>query len=157
MCNSKLFMDHGFVDLENTSNELPVYLPLNYYDPLYKVKSKYFYKHTSKEFNLTTNLKTQDMHDFISWVRYTEFEGEESELNKARILKTEAEFPDWSDNKNPWGLENEIKVWQKIGEVADERLARYPTTYDEDAEFLKNVNAMTKNHRNCVKLRMGEK
>ena len=38
------------------------------------------------------------------------------------------------------GLDNEIKVWLKIGALADEALSKYPTTYLEDLDLLEKDN-----------------
>ncbi len=38
--------------------------------------------------------------------------------------------------KSALGLDNEIKVWTQIGSIATQKLAKYPTTYDEDMILL---------------------
>jgi hypothetical protein len=51
---------------------------------------------------------------------------------------------------------NERKVWERIRQMSEEALARYPQTLAEDYEILKRTD-LTFNERNCTLFRSGEK
>ena len=56
---------------------------------------------------------------------------------------------------SPISLQNEVKVIEKLREMALEGMAKYPNTLEEDAEILKGE--LTENQRNCTLMRQGEK
>ena len=56
--------------------------------------------------------------------------------------------------------ENEAAAWKLISKVADEALAQYPTTLEEDVQILAKDNAehsLAQNKRNCVLYRKMDK
>jgi hypothetical protein len=57
-------------------------------------------------------------------------------------------------------LEQEVKVWEKVRELCEDQLAKYPTSLKADLELLEKDEAsqkLTSNERNCVLFRVGEK
>lgn len=132
------------------------------------------------KFRVVDTLGEKIMYEFISWLRYVEFEGDAavlylakneaiSEAQKKRQNQQadsdDSDDVDLSDcfkakNIKPWGLENEIKVWRRIDSLVDASLAKYETTYQEDLDLLAKDDqekCLTYNQRNCVLFRSGEK
>ena len=57
-------------------------------------------------------------------------------------------------------INNEIKTWNKISEVCQSMLDKYPTSFEDDQKILDDDDAnhnLTQNQRNCVLYRHGEK
>ena len=85
------------------------------------------------------------MHDFISWCRYGEFDGDMAQLylykNEAiieaqkRKMHNESDSDQSQDTKNVFkgtnlkviNIENETRVWNKIAGLVKESLAKYDT------------------------------
>lgn len=60
--------------------------------------------------------------------------------------------------EKPFGIENETRVWKKVGMLVDEALSKYPTSYEEDLDILKEEKrSLSQNERNCVTFRSEEK
>ena len=74
------------------------------------------------------------MVNFINWLRIVVFNEDSQDLVIPKVAKFW--ISGWAQNVNPWGLENEINVWLKIEELADEALSGYEYTYEEDLELL---------------------
>ena len=101
------------------------------------------------KFRVVENLEERVMMEFISWIRYCEFEGD---LAVLYLAKNEAindyqrkrngnkgrESDDSDDidlqdvfkgtSMNAINLENETKVWLRIQKLVTESMSRYPTT-----------------------------
>ena len=57
-------------------------------------------------------------------------------------------------------LENETQAWELIYQIANDYLARYPTTLEEDYSILDKERRdpiLTTNKRNCISYRYTEK
>lgn len=54
-------------------------------------------------------------------------------------------------------VENELKAWAYIREIAERYLGWYPNTLEEDIELLSNDKALSFNQKNCILYRKGEK
>ena len=59
-------------------------------------------------------------------------------------------------------LQTEVNAWTKTLELAKTSIGKYPTTYQEDLDLLKKIEAgempeVTYNKKNCLLLRIGEK
>ena len=58
---------------------------------------------------------------------------------------------------NSLSVDNECKVLRKLKEICTKELSRYPTSYQEDYQILKNEQEITLNSKNCIIIRMSEK
>jgi len=108
--------------------------------------------------NYAENQKTNDK--YLGYLRFIEHEGD---LN----LVGEYFTPAVVDTKvckstrrklrmPPVSIENEKKMLTKLRFIADKCLKKYPQTYEEDQELLKD-KALSFNKRNCLVMRSGEK
>lgn len=111
------------------------------------------------------------MIDFISFIRIAVYEGDDSQLllakNEAKhrnYQKSEfwedEDFSEWAMNSNPWGLENETKVWLMIDSLVDQFLSIYDTTYQQDLELIEKDDkkkCLDRNQRNYILDRADEK
>lgn len=160
---------------------MPISVPLRKEDPLLEIKLKLINEQKAfMKFRVVDTLGEKIMYEFISWLRYVEFEGDAavlylakneaiSEAQKRRANQNQdsddSDDVDLADcfkakNIKPWGLENEIKVWLKIDSLVDASLAKYDTTYQEDLDVLAKDDqekCLTYNQRNCILFRSGEK
>ena len=119
----------------------------------------------------------------ISWARYVVFEDEPTALYLARNEKisevkqkreqmkkndSDEDSDDLLDlqdvfkghNIKPHSVANEIAAWQLIKTVAIETAKGYPQTLEEDKEMIAKDEQeafLTRNQRNCVLFRIGEK
>ena len=174
-------MNYGFINLDNDANEVPISVYLKKEDPLFEIKLKLINEQKPfMKFRVVDTLGEKIMYEFISWLRYVEFEGDAALLYLAKNdaigeaqKKRQNQNPDSDDsddvdfsdcfkakNIKPWGLENEIRVWLRIDALVDASLAKYETTYQEDLDLLakdEQEKCLTYNQRNCILFRSGEK
>ena len=122
---------------------VPISVFLDKDDPLLETKLKFTKNHKSKTFTAVATLEDQIMIDFISWIRIAVFSGSEQQFLEGMEKSAENpnewdddELSEWAKNTNPWGLENEIKVWDKIDEIVTDQLSIYDSTYEEDLMLL---------------------
>lgn len=140
-------MNYGFINLNNDANEVPLVVYLNKEDPGYDIKLKLINEQRNyMKFRVVENLEEKIMAEFLSWVRYCEYEGDLALLylakneaineyqrkrqnNKARD-SDDSDDVDLQDvfkgtSMNAINLENETKVWQRISSLVDDSLKKY--------------------------------
>ena len=57
-------------------------------------------------------------------------------------------------------MENELKVWKTVGQLAQEALSKYSTSAEQDYDLLqkdREEGTLSNNERNCIKFRQNEK
>jgi hypothetical protein len=136
--------------LNNDANEVPLLVQLNKEDPGYEIKMKLI-NETQKnflKFRVVDNLEDRVMAEFLSWLRYSEYEGDLAVLYLAKNEaineyqrkrghnKRDSDDSDDVDlqdvfkgtTMNAINLENETKVWLRIARLATESMKRYETT-----------------------------
>ena len=59
-------------------------------------------------------------------------------------------------NIEPISIENEYKTMSLLKELCEDKLSKYPNTYEHDLQLLKDPN-LTYNQRNCILYRSSEK
>lgn len=163
-CNSRYFLNYGFVLENNDRNEIPIKLDLNMDDPLYSVKAKLMDNKPRKIIRLPVELNTQSVDDFFAYLRLIEYEGNPMNLYKFAFKSSHKAYSysyDFYEFFNmphvpPISAKNEAAVLHRVVDMCTELLGKYPSTYEEDVEMLKG-SEMTSNQRNCVVMRMGEK
>jgi len=78
-------LNYGYINLPNDADEVPIQVSLNKDDPGYDMKLKLinekkpFYK-----FRVVETLDETIMYEFISWIRYVEFDGDLAQLYLAK-------------------------------------------------------------------------
>jgi len=84
-CNSRFFLNYGFINLNNDANEVPMLIYLNKNDQAFDVKLKLINETKPwTKFRVVENLDERVMTEFISWVRFTEFDGDMAQLYLAK-------------------------------------------------------------------------
>jgi len=164
-CNSRFFLNYGFIVENNDANEVPIKIKLDESDELYTVKQKLVNYADSKTIRVSEDLNEKNMTHFFSYLRFAEFKGDAMTLYKFQFQQSttkrseddEEESAFQGTNIPPYSIENEKAVLNRIQEMAEAQLKKYPTTYEEDLKILETQKDMTFNQRNCVLMRSGEK
>ena len=74
-CNSRFFLNYGFINLNNDANEVPIKVHYNTDDQFIAVKKEMINDNSDfKKFRVVENLEDKVMHEFISWLRFVEFD-----------------------------------------------------------------------------------
>lgn len=91
-CNSRFFLNYGFINLNNDANEVPIVVQLDPSEVGYEIKVKL--KNDRKDsikFRVVENLHEQVMVDFMCFLRYCVYDGDLAHLYLAKnIANTEA-------------------------------------------------------------------
>ena len=74
-CNSRFFLNYGFINLNNDANEVPIKVFYNLDDKMKQVKQDML-KDTSdfKKFRVVDNFNERVMQEFLSWLRFVEYD-----------------------------------------------------------------------------------
>ena len=84
-CNSRFFLNYGFINLNNDANEVPMLVYLNKNDPSFDVKLKLINETKAfTKFRVVDNLEEKVMSEFISWLRFVVFDGDMALLYLAK-------------------------------------------------------------------------
>lgn len=125
-----------------------------------------------KKFRVTDNFNENVMHEFMSWLRFVEFDENITLLIDYQARASTQAKPEDSDSDDghddpnrgfkakdlpPLSIRNEQKVLLRMKLEATKLLSGYPQTYEEDLEILENNKDLTFNTRNAVLMRSGEK
>ena len=74
-CNSRFLLNYGFINLNNDANEVPIKVRYNEDDSLVGVKKEMINDPTDfKKFRVVDNLEDKVMHEFLSWLRFVEYD-----------------------------------------------------------------------------------
>jgi protein-histidine N-methyltransferase len=74
-CNSRFLLNYGFINLDNDANEVPIRISYNEDDPLITVKKEMINDLADfKKFRVVDNLEDKIMHEFLSWIRFVEYD-----------------------------------------------------------------------------------
>ena len=174
-CNSRFFLNYGFINLNNDANEFPLKVYYNVDDPMKQVKQDMIKDRSEfKKFRVVENLEDKIMHEFFSWLRFVEYDEnitliyqyQSAAMTAAkrqhRNDDSESEEEDTTKGFKakdlpPLSIRNERKVLEKIYMMAKDAYDKYETTLEEDAKILEERQDLTFNERNCVLYRSGEK
>ena len=164
-CNSRFFLNYGFIVENNDANEVPIKIELDTNDPLYTAKLKLTGYNAAKTIRVSEDLGEKNMAHFFSYMRFVEFQGDPMVLYKFQFQQSSTKKPDEDDEETayqgtnipPISVENEARVLHQIMLKAQTQYKRYPMTYEEDVAILETKKDMTFNQRNCILMRSGEK
>lgn len=74
-CNSRFFLNYGYINLNNDANEIPIKVYYNPDDQYVKVKKEMINDHMEyKKFRVVENFEERIMHEFLSWLRFVEYD-----------------------------------------------------------------------------------
>eukprot|EP00742_Colponemidia_sp_Colp-10_P009493 GILJ01010354.1.p1 GENE.GILJ01010354.1~~GILJ01010354.1.p1 ORF type:complete len:607 (-),score=103.19 GILJ01010354.1:130-1950(-) len=169
-CNSRFFLNYGFLAEDNESNEVSIHLDLNPEDPNIRLKRVLLADlPTQRQFNIPKDLSEKSVQELFAYLRFVTMvdpdikqipillqtcseeltlENREGEPVTKRVLRV-GQIP-------PLSIRNEMMVLEFLKQKCIELLARYPHTLEEDMALLQNPD-LTTNQRNCVLMRAGEK
>lgn len=164
-CNSRFFLNYGFIVENNDANEVPLKIELDPLDPLYDAKMKIVGYNSSKKIRVSEDLTEKNMQHFFSFARFAVFAGDPMKLYTYQFQQNAVKKSDEDDdevtyqctNITPISIENEKKVLSLILTLSLELLKKYPTKYEEDLQILATNKDLTFNQRNAVLMRSGEK
>ena len=165
-CNSRFFLNYGFIVENNDANEVPIKIQLDEGDELYTAKQKLINYSDPKTIRVSEDLAEKNMMDFFSYLRFAEFRGDPMVLYKCQFQQSSRKKSDEDEdyyetykgtNVPPLSIENETDVLQRIQKLAESQLKKYPTTLEEDQKILETNKSLDFNQRNCVLMRSGEK
>lgn len=172
-CNSRFFLNYGFIVENNDGNEVPIKIFYPESDDKKEMKKEMINDASElKKFRVTDNFNENIMHEFMSWLRFVEFDENITLLidYQARAATQnqiqDSDSDDGIDDPNkgfkakdlpPLSVRNEQKVLLRMKLEATKLLKNYPTSYEEDLDILENNKDLTFNTRNAVLMRSGEK
>ena len=172
-CNSRFFLNYGFIVENNDGNEVPIKVYYPESDDKKEMKKEMINDHSDfKKFRVTDNFNENIMHEFMSWLRFVEFDENITLLidYQARAATQspmqDSDSDDAADDPNrgfkakdlpPLSVRNEQKVLLRMKLEATKLLGNYPQTYEEDLEILEKDEGLTFNTRNALLMRSGEK
>ena len=74
-CNSRFFLNYGFINLNNDANEVPLKVFYNPDDALKQIKQDMIQDRSEfKKFRVVDNFEDRIMHEFFSWLRFVEYD-----------------------------------------------------------------------------------
>jgi len=174
-CNSRFFLNYGFINLNNDANEVPIRIFYNPDDKMKQVKQDMIKDSADfKKFRVVDNFNERVMQEFLSWLRFVEYDenimliyqyqaaAQSAAQKYRRGDESDSDDPDdpskgfKAKDLPPLSIHNEKKVLNKISAICRAQMAAYPVNLDEDLEILQRTD-LTFNQRNAVLYRSGEK
>jgi len=156
-CNSRFFVNYGFVPEVNEDNEAVMRISLDPEDAAYEDKcvlGSRFDLSCTKTFQIPMqyddpNNKVQQA---FSYARFIASSKEEVEKHFQHYSSTITDVL-------PISLTNEARVLQLFADAAQEALSAFPHSFEHDMELLKDLKEypLLSNKRNIVLMRSGEK
>lgn len=143
--NSRLLLCYGFVLENNQANEIPITISINQDDKYYTAKAEVL-KGTIFTLQIQADTREQSFDNFMYKLRIIECDTYDllvDIIDKSEIDRIQYNYFN-------------IKVLNKIKEIAHHKLNEYDRTLHEDQEILKDPN-LTQNQKNCITVVMGEK
>lgn len=172
-CNSRFFLNYGFIVENNDGNEVPIKVYYPDSDDKKDMKKEMINDFSDfKKFRVTDNFSENVMHEFMSWLRFVEYDENITLLidyqarASSQTQLQDSDSDDAHDDPNrgfkakdlpPLSIRNEQKVMLRMKLEATKLLMNYDTTYEQDLEILENSKDLTFNTRNAVLMRSGEK
>ena len=164
--NSSYLLNYGFtIDNNEENNEYPLTLMLNRDScELFSLKENFINSELGYErtFNITHQLYDANVIDLFSYLRFVCFDNEDNiqllfdEIRKGQDYTyiNKKAIPLFY-HIEPFSIENELEVLNRLKEICQCELTNYHTSYEEDIEILNGE--FTYNQRNCIIIRMSEK
>jgi len=162
-CNSRFFLNYGFIVQENDGNEVAIKVHFKSNDSCLELKEKMMGESgMPKTFRVMASTEEEAVVEFMNFIRFVEIKDNNSLLEVMNIYENamkrdekEREGGYKPQKTPPISVELEMKVLERVKELCESQLKKYKTTLKEDKELLKTD--LTQNQRNSVDLRSGEK
>jgi len=161
-CNSRFFLNYGFINLDNDANEVAVRVTFDKDDETIHMKEKMLGETaTSKTFRILASMEEENTIEFMNYIRFTEIRDKNTLLELMNIYENSRRNDKNDDGYKPQKtppltVDLEIRVLKAVKVICERSLKGYPTTLDEDKKLLENEN-ITYNEKNSIMLRSGEK
>ena len=159
--NFRFLLNYGFVIEDNDTMEFVFTITFNSNYPLYIDKINCFRSHNDciKSFNLHNIIEKSDLMKLLSFLRFSLYTGNIRILKNAMIVNDSSNEDEQTFSYyeiDVLSQELEITVLKHFHSLLEQTLSNYPTTYDQDKNFL-NKKDLSFNQRNCIILTMNEK
>ena len=147
-CNSRYFVNYGFVVENNSENGAILHLELDKNDECYQMKKKQI-KGNDCRFLVSKNYN-EDSCKLFAFARMCQCTRKEFEEYSNKYMSVQS---------TPISIENEIKALEMIANAAQSHLKSFTTTMEQDEKLLANLTKypISSNQRNIVVMRHGEK
>ncbi|KAL4487539.1 hypothetical protein ABPG72_007059 [Tetrahymena utriculariae] len=162
-CNSRFFLNYGFINLDNDANEVALRLTFDAEDPTIERKKEMMGGDVPefKVYRILENYQEQNVSEFMSYLRFILIRDNSKLLMLSSLHEQQTEnnenLQGYKPQKTPpISIQNETEMWVRISNMCQNSISLYSTTLKEDKELLAKDN-LTQNQRNCVLLRSGEK
>lgn len=167
-CNSRFFLNYGFINMNNDANEIQFKVELNATSANIEGKLKLLNnKHIFQFFKVTETLKDEVCMNFMSFVRLVTFEEDVTHLFFARneminavkkrraanrkVMDSDSESSEGLEledvfkghNVKYYDVKSETRMWQEIKDMATDQYEGFSTTLEEDTELLENDDKET--------------
>jgi len=157
-CNSRFFVNYGFVPEENEDNEAVMHFELEPDDPVGDLKCRMSGMYSNLRYPrrfqipLQYNDPNNKVREAFSHVRF--------------LVATKDELLEFFDEDNmtisnvpPMSYENERRTLEKFAKAASQSLVKFPHSLEHDHELLSDLESypLLSNKRNIVLMRCGEK
>jgi histone-lysine N-methyltransferase SETD3 len=172
-CNSRFFLNYGFIVENNDGNEVPIKVYYPSIDEFKNMKMEMINDNSDfKKFRVTGNFNDNIMHEFLSWLRFVEYDENITLLidYQARAVNQQQTDDRDSDDENddpnkgfvakdlpPLSIRCEKKVLLRMKIEASKLLEKYSCSYEDDLKILETDSSLTFNTRNALLMRSGEK
>mmetsp|Transcript_5762 Transcript_5762/g.10286 ORF Transcript_5762/g.10286 Transcript_5762/m.10286 type:complete len:577 (-) Transcript_5762:40-1770(-) len=154
-CNSRFLLNYGFIVLENDGNEYPFKIALTPNDQHYRLKKNILESNSEQVLRVMASIKEEVFLEVLGMLRFIELE--EDHLLPQLVQECSAENSRFKLSRvPPISIKNELRVLQRLKNLAQEGLEAYPETLAHDEALLETTD-LTQNQRNCVLMRKGEK
>lgn len=163
-CNSRFFLNYGFIVENNDGNEVPIKIYYPESDEKKEMKKEMINDMSDfKKFRVTDNFNDNIMHEFMSWLRFVEYDENITLLidYQARAsnqpTQHDSESDDAADDPNkgfkakdlpPLSIRCEKKILLRMKLEANKLIQNYPNTYEEDMDILESNQELNFNTRN---------
>ena len=173
--NSRFLLNYGFINLNNDANEVPLKISYKPDDQFIIIKKEIINDQADfKKFRVVENMEDKVMLEFLSWLRFVEFDEnvtliyhyKGAAISAAQKYRRHEESDSDEDDDPgkgfkakdlpPISIRNEKRVLEKIIQLCKTSYEKYPTSYEEDLKILERTD-LTFNNSNCVLFRSGEK
>ena len=162
-CNSRFFMNYGFIVDKNDADEVAIQMRYDSNDPLLDLKKELTGTDAeSKSIRVMADLEEQCASDLFSHLRFIVLRDKSKllMLSEAKDHNDQDTFFTFFKPKKtpPLSLENEFAMIERVKKVCEDQLKLYLTSLEEDEKRINNdEEQLSTNERNCIMLRMGEK
>jgi histone-lysine N-methyltransferase SETD3 len=172
-CNSRFFLNYGFIVENNDGNEVPIKIYYPETDDHKSMKKEMINDNSEfKKFRVSSNFNDNIMHEFLSWLRFVEYDDNITLLidyqaraaNQQTVDDRDSDEGNDDPNKGfvakdlpPLSIRCEKKVLFRMKIEAIKLLENYDHTLEYDLDLIENDKTLTFNTRNALLMRSGEK